>query len=98
LAIDSLEWGWERHPVIRLDLSVGAYSNGVKALHSGVAQGIREWQASTAGRLRVLSRRSHKPVQIPNRKGLRVRWQQDEKHRGVEVRCKVELFDVHWRR
>ena len=34
LAINSLEWVWEKHPVIRLDLNAGAYSQGVEALHS----------------------------------------------------------------
>jgi hypothetical protein len=34
LAIDSLEWEWKKHPVIRLDLNAGVYSNGVEALHS----------------------------------------------------------------
>ncbi|MCL2825611.1 MAG: ATP-binding protein, partial [Polyangiaceae bacterium] len=33
LAIDSLGWEWKRHPVIRLDLNVGAFSEGVPALH-----------------------------------------------------------------
>ena len=35
LAINSLEWDWKKHPVLRLDLNAGAYSSeGVKALHS----------------------------------------------------------------
>ena len=34
LAINSLEWEWKKHPVIRLDLNAGVYSNGVEALHS----------------------------------------------------------------
>ncbi|WP_461248976.1 AAA family ATPase, partial [Treponema sp. R6D11] len=34
LAINSLEWEWNKHPVIRLDLNAGVYSNGVEALHS----------------------------------------------------------------
>ncbi|MCL2218646.1 MAG: AAA family ATPase, partial [Chitinispirillia bacterium] len=36
LAINSLEWGWKRHPVIRLDLSAEVYSNGVTALHAAL--------------------------------------------------------------
>jgi len=34
LAINSLEWAWKKHPVIRIDLNAGVYSNGVEALHS----------------------------------------------------------------
>ncbi|MDR0288374.1 MAG: ATP-binding protein [Clostridiales bacterium] len=34
LAIDSLEWEWKKHPVIRIDLNAGVYSNGVDALYS----------------------------------------------------------------
>jgi len=37
LAIDSLDWGWKRHPVIRLDLNAGVYSNGVEALHTALS-------------------------------------------------------------
>ena len=37
LAIDSLDWDWKKHPVIRLDLNAGAYSTGgVEALHSAL--------------------------------------------------------------
>jgi len=32
LAIDSLEWGWEKHPVIRLDLNLGNYNEGTDFL------------------------------------------------------------------
>jgi hypothetical protein len=32
LAIDTLEWGWDRHPVIRLDLNPGRYEDGVERL------------------------------------------------------------------
>ena len=39
LAIDSLEWDWKKHPVIRLDLNAGAYSSGgVQALHSALSR------------------------------------------------------------
>ncbi len=34
LAIDSLEWAWKKHPVIRLDLNAGVYSKGVEELYS----------------------------------------------------------------
>jgi hypothetical protein len=34
LAINSLDWEWKKHPVIRLDLNAGVYSNGVEALYS----------------------------------------------------------------
>ena len=34
LAINSLDWDWKKHPVIKLDLNAGVYSNGVDALHT----------------------------------------------------------------
>jgi hypothetical protein len=34
LAINSMEWEWKKHPVIRIDLNAGVYSNGVEALYS----------------------------------------------------------------
>ena len=34
LAISSLDWEWKKHPVIRLDLNAGVYSNGVEELYS----------------------------------------------------------------
>jgi len=37
LAINSLDWGWKRHPVVRLDLNAGVYSNGVEALHTALS-------------------------------------------------------------
>ena len=42
LAIDSLEWEWERHPVIRLDLNAGVYSNGAEALHSALYSELKK--------------------------------------------------------
>ncbi|MDR2542786.1 MAG: AAA family ATPase, partial [Treponema sp.] len=33
LVIDSLNWEWKKHPVIKLDLNPGNYSNGVKELY-----------------------------------------------------------------
>ena len=41
LAIDSLDWGWKRHPVIRLDLNAGVYSNGVEALHTSLTRELK---------------------------------------------------------
>ena len=34
LAINSLEWGWEEHPVIRIDLNVANYNRGLDLLES----------------------------------------------------------------
>jgi len=34
LAIDSLDWEWEKHPVVRLDLNVGNYNEGTGFLES----------------------------------------------------------------
>ncbi|MDR2591226.1 MAG: hypothetical protein LBC59_00255 [Chitinispirillales bacterium] len=34
MAIDGLDWEWKKHPVIRLDLCAGNYSNGVETLRS----------------------------------------------------------------
>jgi len=42
LAIDSLDWGWKRHPVIRLDLNGEVYSNGVEALHTALYEELKE--------------------------------------------------------
>jgi len=36
LAINSLDWEWKKHPVIRLDLNAGVYSNGIGELHSAL--------------------------------------------------------------
>ena len=36
LAINSLEWEWKKHPVIRLDLNVGNYSKGTDFLESAL--------------------------------------------------------------
>ena len=36
LAINALDWPWKKHPVIRLDLNAGAYSNGIDELHSSL--------------------------------------------------------------
>jgi len=42
LAIESLDWGWKRHPVIRLDLNGEVYSNGVEALHTALYEELKE--------------------------------------------------------
>jgi hypothetical protein len=36
LAINSLEWEWKKHPIIRLDLNVGNYKDGVDILKSAL--------------------------------------------------------------
>ena len=41
LAIDSLDWEWKKHPVIKLDLNAGNYSNGVEELHSVLYSELR---------------------------------------------------------
>ena len=42
LAINSLEWEWEKHPIIRLDLNAGRYSEGgVEALHSALSRELK---------------------------------------------------------
>ncbi|MDR3013470.1 MAG: AAA family ATPase, partial [Chitinispirillales bacterium] len=42
LAIDSLEWEWKEHPVIRLDLNAGDYANyGIDALHNALTSQLQ---------------------------------------------------------
>jgi len=41
LAIHSMEWEWEKHPVIKLDLNAGVYSNGIEALHSALFRELK---------------------------------------------------------
>ena len=41
LAINSLDWEWKKHPVIRIDLNAGVYQNGVEALHSTLFRELR---------------------------------------------------------
>jgi len=41
LAINDLDWEWKRHPVIRIDLNAGNYSNGTKTLLSTLYAGMR---------------------------------------------------------
>jgi hypothetical protein len=38
LAVDSLEWEWKKHPVIRLDLNAGDYEAGISGLYSALAR------------------------------------------------------------
>jgi len=46
LAIDSLEWEWKRHPVIRIDLNPGNYADGVATLRKILQDAL---EASAAG-------------------------------------------------
>ncbi|MDR1251348.1 MAG: ATP-binding protein [Treponema sp.] len=48
LAIDSLEWEWKKHPVIRIDLNPGNYTEGADTLKS-VLRNILSNTASKAG-------------------------------------------------
>jgi hypothetical protein len=48
LAIDSLEWEWKKHPVIRIDLNAGNYIEGTGTLKA-VAQNILSNVAANAG-------------------------------------------------
>jgi hypothetical protein len=42
LAMDSLDWEWKRHPVIRIDLNAGNYGKyGVNALHDTLSSRLR---------------------------------------------------------
>ena len=42
LAINSLDWEWKKHPVIRLDLNTGDYSGGgMDALHSTLSRQLK---------------------------------------------------------
>ncbi|MDR3013295.1 MAG: ATP-binding protein [Chitinispirillales bacterium] len=36
LAINSLDWEWKKHPVIRIDLGAGNYLNGIVELHANL--------------------------------------------------------------
>jgi hypothetical protein len=48
LSIDSMEWEWKKHPVIRIDLNPGDYTGGVKILWA-VLQNIVSNNAEKAG-------------------------------------------------
>ena len=50
LAINSLDWEWKKHPVIKLDLNAGVFSNGVEALHSTLFRELKK----EAGKLGVI--------------------------------------------
>jgi hypothetical protein len=41
LAIDSLEWEWKKHPVIRLDLNAGDYTTGTAGLYSALSRELQ---------------------------------------------------------
>jgi len=40
LAINTLEWEWKEHPVIRIDLNPGNYSNGIDVLYDNLNRNI----------------------------------------------------------
>jgi hypothetical protein len=40
LAIDSLGWGWRKHPVLRFDWSAGQYADGSAAVHRFLRYGL----------------------------------------------------------
>jgi hypothetical protein len=40
LAIDSLDWKWKKHPVIRLDLNAGEFENGIGHLRSAITYSL----------------------------------------------------------
>ena len=40
LAIDSLEWEWKRHPVIRIDLNPGDYTRGIEVLEENLRNNL----------------------------------------------------------
>jgi hypothetical protein len=42
LSVDTLEWGWEKHPVIRLDLNPGRYEEGVERLDALLRNSLSE--------------------------------------------------------
>ena len=54
LAIDSLDWEWKKHPVIRLDLNSGDYGEGTEvlasALHNGLENIARAYDVELRGR------------------------------------------------
>ena len=62
LAIDSLEWGWERHPVIRLDLNVGNYGEGLDFLDTTLTNALD----NVARRHGVELRGKYAPQQFTN--------------------------------
>ena len=46
LAIDSLEWEWKKHPVIRIDLNPGDYTEGIATLKKNLQDAL---ESSAAG-------------------------------------------------
>jgi hypothetical protein len=71
LAINSLDWEWKKHPVIRLDLNAGVYSNGVEALHKALAAelkvyyeefGIEREDEDIVSQFKYLIRKAHEKI------------------------------------
>jgi hypothetical protein len=49
LAMDSLDWEWKAHPVIRIDLNAGNYKKGVGTLHSTLYAEMRREAEKSRG-------------------------------------------------
>jgi len=52
LVIDSLEWEWKRHPVIRIDLNPGNYTEGTATLKEILRNGLEDCAAGLGVGLR----------------------------------------------
>jgi len=52
LAIDSLEWDWKKHPVIRIDLNPGDYTEGTATLKKILRNTLKNSAASLGLRVR----------------------------------------------
>jgi hypothetical protein len=46
LAIDTLDWAWKKHPVIRIDLNAGEFENGIGHLRSAINYSLEHAAAS----------------------------------------------------
>jgi len=59
LAIDSLEWEWKKHPVIRIDLNTGDYTEGIATLKETLQNNLEDSAADLGLDLRgkILSSR-----------------------------------------
>jgi hypothetical protein len=42
LAISKTKWKWEKYPVIRLDMSAGAYSEGISGCKSAISEQLKD--------------------------------------------------------
>ena len=62
LAINSLEWEWKKHPVIRIDLNPGNYAAGIEVLQNN----LRDTLEDSAGTLGLDLRGSTVPSQFLN--------------------------------